>query len=236
MEIIPAIDVREGSCVQLVGGDPKTGTDYGDPLEAVEHWIDEGAQSLHVVDLDAALGTGNNRNVIERIVAESSIPVQVAGGIRDATTGIALLEGGAARIVLGTAALTDPDVVWTLLDSVDPARIVIALEVASGELAIEGWTSSVEGDFLDYAETFDARGVGGVLFTNVDVEGRLDGIDPRPIRSLTSTVSATVIVSGGVASLDDIATAEAAGADGIVIGTALYEGVFTLGEAMEYVR
>ncbi|MFW6448905.1 MAG: 1-(5-phosphoribosyl)-5-[(5-phosphoribosylamino)methylideneamino]imidazole-4-carboxamide isomerase [Halobacteriota archaeon] len=236
MEVIPAIDVRNGTCVQLVGGEPGTGASYGDPLDAVDRWERDGARRLHVVDLDAAMGTGDNRATIEHLLEAASVPVHVGGGIREADDARSLVDAGADRVVLGTVAVTDPEAVDAVTSAIGPESVLIALEPTGDGLAVEGWTGAVEADLLEVARHFDDRGVGGFLFTNVALEGRLSGIDPEPIAELVDAVAAPVYAAGGVASLDDVAAAAAAGAAGAVVGTALYSGAFSLRAAMEEAR
>lgn len=233
MEVIPAIDVRDGRCVQLVAGRPDTAQDYGDPIDALERWQSAGASRVHVVDLDAAMHRGDNRRVIERLLAAAEVPIQVGGGLRSLEDVRSLLAAGADRVILGTAAVTEPAVVRGILDAVDRRSVLVALETVDGGLAVEGWSGSVDADLLEVAHHFDRHDVGGILFTNVEREGQLDGIDPMPIERLTSTVSVPVYASGGVASLDDVTAAQAAGAAGLVVGTALYAGRFSLRAAME---
>lgn len=236
MEVIPAVDIQDGACVQLVGGDPDTSETYGDPVAVARDWEAADAKRLHVIDLDAALGSGENRALVTAIIDAVDIPVQVGGGIRDVETGLALIDAGADRIILGTAAIKAPAVVEELIETVGGECLLIALDTAKGSVTIEGWTESVTGDWLDLARHFDETGVGGFLFTNVDREGRQGGIDPQPIRRLVDAVDAEVIAAGGVADADDVDRARDAGADGLVIGTALYAGGLSLSEAMERVR
>lgn len=236
MEVVPAIDVREGTCVQLVGGEPGTGASYGDPLSALERWEAEGARRLHVVDLDAAMGVGDNRDVLATMLAAADVPVHVGGGIRTAADARSLVEAGADRVVLGTAAVTAPAVVDEVAEAVGDGAVLVALEPTDGGLAVDGWTGAVEADLLEVAGRFDDRGVGGFLFTNVELEGRLSGIDAEPIATLVAAVDAPVYAAGGVASLDDVAAAATTGAAGLVVGTALYSGAFSLRAAMEEAR
>lgn len=233
MDVIPAIDIRDGQCVQLIGGQPATGSTHGDPLAALSWWEQAGATRVHVVDLDAAMNSGTNRALVERLLEAASVPTHVGGGIRDVDTARSLLEAGASRIVLGTVAVADTDLATTILEEVGSDRVLVALEPRDDGLAVDGWTGTVDVDLLDVARYYEDRDVGGFLFTNVEREGRLEGIDPGPIAELVEAVSAPVYAAGGVATLDDVTAAARAGAAGVVVGTALYAGRFTLQAAME---
>lgn len=236
MEVIPAIDVREGECVQLVGGEPGTGAGYGDPLDAVDRWLAAGARRLHVVDLDAAMGAGDNRAVVGAILEAATVPVHVGGGIRTVEAAVGLLDAGADRVILGTAAVTDPSIVDGLLELVPPDAVLVALEPAGDGVAVEGWTERVDADLLELARAFDERGVGGIQFTNIEREGRQAGIDPAPIARLVDAVAVPVFAAGGVVDADDVVAAREAGAAGLVVGTALYSGRLSLRTAMEAAR
>lgn len=231
--IIPAVDIREGNSVQLVGGKPGTGKEYGDPVEAALSWEGKGASCIHVVDLDAAMGEGENMDKIAEILVNVTIDVQVSGGIRTVERGCEILGNGATRIILGTAAYKDPDILRELVEKSGSDSIMVALDVKEGKIALEGWKKKSEADMTEMAKKFEEIGVGGFLFTNVDVEGRMSGLKPEPIRKLVNLVNVPVIAAGGVKSIEDVEKAKEAGASALVIGTALYEGKVTLKEAME---
>lgn len=233
MLIIPSVDIKNGNCVQLVGGQPGTGNEYGDPVEAALKWEAEGAHYLHVVDLDAALGEGDNLVKVAEILANVTIEVQVSGGIRAVDRGVELLGIGADRVILGTAAFEEPDVLRELVEKSGSERVMVALDVKKGKIAVEGWKERTEEDVVEMAKKFEEIGVGGFLFTNVDVEGSMTGLDPEPIKRLVEVVDTPVIAAGGVSSKEDIKQAKKAGASGLVIGTGLYEGKISLKEAME---
>ncbi len=233
MLIIPAVDIRNGKCVQLVGGEPGTGERYGDPVDSAVRWENEGASCIHVVDLDAAMGEGENFGKIIEILANLRADVQVSGGIRKPEKAFELLGNGATRVIIGTAALENPDIVDTLVEKAGGDSVLVALDVKNDKIAIEGWKKEAEDDLYETAKKFEEMGVGGFLFTNVDVEGRMKGLDPKPIEKLVKHVNVPVIASGGVKSIQDVKKAKEAGASALVIGTALYEGKITLEEAME---
>jgi phosphoribosylformimino-5-aminoimidazole carboxamide ribotide isomerase len=219
--------------VQLVGGRPGTGKKYGDPVEVAQRWVSEGARCLHIVDLDAAMGAGDNFERVAEVLASVRVDMQVGGGIRTVERACELLGIGATRVILGTAAVKNPKMVGELVKLAGGARVVVALDVKSGKVAIEGWRTRTQRTVLELAREFKRIGVGALLFTNVDIEGKMVGIAASEIRKLVSAVEIPVLASGGVGSLDDVRVAKEAGAAGLVVGMALYEGKFTLKQAME---
>ncbi len=236
MQVIPAVDIRGGKCVQLVGGKPGTGKEHGDPVRSSLEWQRRGASWLHVVDLDAAMGEGDgNLEKIEEILEKLSIKVQVGGGIRSVDKALKILGLGAERIIMGTAAFKSPDTVREVVERVGSDKLIVALDVRGGKIAVEGWRETSETDPVEMAKNFEDMGVGGFLFTNIDVEGKMTGLDTKVIKRLTGSVSVPVMVAGGVKSISDVRKAREAGASGLVIGTALYEGKISLEKAMEVV-
>ena len=233
MNVIPSVDIMRGRCVQLVGGRPGTGKDYGDPIDVAQRWVSEGARCLHIVDLDAAMGAGDNFERVAEVLASVRVDTQVGGGIRTVERACELLGIGATRVILGTAAVKNPKMVEELVKLAGGARIIVALDAKSGKVAIEGWRTRTEKTVLELAREFERMGVGALLFTNVDIEGKMAGIAASEIRKLVSAVGIPVLAAGGVGSLDDMRVANAAGATGLVVGMALYEGKFTLKKAME---
>ncbi|MDI6888236.1 MAG: 1-(5-phosphoribosyl)-5-[(5-phosphoribosylamino)methylideneamino]imidazole-4-carboxamide isomerase [Methanocellales archaeon] len=236
-EVIPAVDIKGGKCVQLVQGVPGTETvSLEDPVGVAMRWAEEGAKRLHLVDLDGAFeGTRKNAHLIEQIVETCPLAIQVGGGIRSYEEAVALLNLGVDRIIMGTAAVRDAMLVKRLVDEHGSKRIMTALDVKGGHVMIEGWKRSAGKDPVELGVKLEKLGAGFILFTNVNVEGLLRGIDPEPIRALVQAVHIPVIASGGVTSLDDLIAIRDAGAAGAVVGTALYKGNFTLREAMKVV-
>ena len=229
--VIPAIDVQDGEVVQLVQGRRGTERRYGDPATAASRWIDAGATALHLVDLDGAFdGVRANADAIAAVVSAVDVPVQLGGGIRTAEEASALLDEGVDRVILGTAALESPSLVSELGASY-PDRVVVSLDAKQGEVVVEGWTEGTGIDPVEAAARFEAWGAGAILFTDVDVEGQLAGVSSNRLSAMVDAVSIPVIASGGVASLEDLVTLRDAGAAAIVVGTALYEGRFSLAEA-----
>jgi len=239
-EVVPAVDVQDGQVVQLVGGERGTGKAYGDPVEAAERWVDEGARTLHLVDLDGAFdGERANADAIAAIVEaldalDADVDVQLGGGIRTVDDATALLEAGVDRVILGTAAVEDPDIVAEISDEY-PDSVLVSLDAKDGEVVVSGWTESTGIDPAEAAGRYADLGAAGILFTNVDVEGRLEGVRTDPVERLVDAVDIPVVASGGVATLDDVHALKGAGASAVVVGSALYEGQFTLEAAMDAV-
>ncbi|WP_254864422.1 1-(5-phosphoribosyl)-5-[(5-phosphoribosylamino)methylideneamino]imidazole-4-carboxamide isomerase [Halovivax gelatinilyticus] len=232
-EVIPAVDIADGEVVQLVQGERGTEKRYGDPVEAARRWIDAGARSLHLVDLDGAFeGERENAAAIEAIVDAVSVPVQLGGGIRTAEAAISLLDRGVDRVILGTAAVEEPEIVAEISE-VHPGSVVVSLDAKGGEVVVEGWTQGTGLAPAEAAERYADLGAGAVLFTNVDVEGRLDGVAVDPVRELVDATELPVIASGGVATLADVRALYEAGAAATVVGSALYEGRFSLADSQD---
>jgi phosphoribosylformimino-5-aminoimidazole carboxamide ribotide isomerase len=232
-EVVPAVDVQDGQVVQLVGGERGTGKTYGDPVEAAQRWVDAGAKTLHLVDLDGAFeGERENADAIAAIVDAVDVDVQLGGGIRTVEDATALLETGVDRVILGTAAVENPDIVAEI-SAEYPDSVLVSLDAKDGEVVVSGWTEGTGIDPAEAAQRYADLGAGGILFTDVDVEGQLEGVRADPVARLVDAVDVPVVASGGVATLDDVRTLNSAGASAVVVGTALYEGRFTLAEAMD---
>jgi len=230
-QVIPAVDLQDGEVVQLVGGERGTGRRYGDPVEAARRWVEAGAETLHVVDLDGAFeGERENAPAVERIVDSVEVAVQLGGGIRTAEDAIDLLELGVDRVILGTAAVEDPDVVAEIAGEY-PDAPVVSLDAKGGEVVVAGWTEGTGLDPAEAAARFEDVGAAAILFTDVDVEGREAGVRTDPVRRVVEAVGIPVIASGGVATVEDVVALRDAGAAAVVVGTALYEGRFSLREA-----
>ncbi len=234
-EVIPAVDVKDGAVVQLVGGERGTATEYGDPVEAAERWVAAGTRTLHLVDLDGAFeGERVNAEAIDAIVEAVDVPVQLGGGIRTAEGAIDLLDRGIDRVILGTAAVENPDIVETVSDEY-PSGVLVSLDAKAGEVVVSGWTEETGLEPAEAASRYEALGAAAILFTDVDVEGTREGVRTEPVRRLVEAVEIPVVASGGVGTLDDIEALAEAGAAAVVVGTALYEGAFTLAAANERV-
>jgi phosphoribosylformimino-5-aminoimidazole carboxamide ribotide isomerase len=237
-EVVPAVDVQDGEVVQLVGGERGTGTRYGDPVEAARRWVEAGADTLHLVDLDGAFeGERVNAPAIRAVVEAvgDGVDVQVGGGIRSPADAADLLDLGVDRVILGTAAVENPQIVADI-SGAHPGTVVVSLDAKDGEVVVEGWTEGTGLDPAEAAGRYEALGAAAVLFTDVDVEGQQAGVRTEPVRRLVESVGIPVVASGGVATVEDVVALKDAGAAAIVVGTALYEGTFTLEEAQNAVR
>lgn len=238
MELYPAIDVRDGKCVRLRQGDYSQETVYGgDPVAIAQEFEEDGARWIHVVDLDAArTGRPENRDVVGEIVAGVDTPVQSGGGIRDEFSAEALLGVGVARIVIGTAALEQPQMVRRLA-SRHPGRVAVGLDARSGEAAVRGWTEGSGVTVLEAIGWFADAGVAAFIVTDIARDGMLTGPDVEGLAAVLHATRADVIASGGVSSLDDLHALRALEVDGrqlagVIVGKAIYEGVFTVSEAL----
>jgi len=230
-EVIPAVDMQEGEVVQLVQGERGTATRYGDPVEAARRWIDEGARTLHLVDLDGAFeGERVNADAVDAVLDAVDVPVQLGGGIRTAADALDLLDRGVDRVILGTAAVENPDIVAEISEE-HPESVMVSLDAKDGEVVVSGWTESTGLDPAEAADRYEDLGAGAILFTDVDVEGQLEGINRESVERVVDAVDVPVVASGGVTTLDDVRALREAGAAAVVVGTALYEGRFTLDEA-----
>ncbi|AUX10849.1 phosphoribosylformimino-5-aminoimidazole carboxamide ribotide isomerase [Halalkaliarchaeum desulfuricum] len=235
-EVVPAVDVSGGEVVQLVQGERGTEKRYGDPTEAARRWIDAGARTLHLVDLDGAFeGERVNADAFAEIIEAVDVDLQLGGGIRTAADARELLDLGVDRVILGTAAVENPDIVEEISET-HPGRVMVSLDAKGEEVVVAGWTESTGLDPAEAAKRYEALGAGAVLFTDVDVEGQLEGVNAELVSRVAGAVEIPVVASGGVASVDDVRTLKEAGAAAVVVGTALYEGAFTLEEAMAAVR
>ena len=229
---IPAIDIRGGRCVRLVEGDFGRETTYGeDPAEMAWHWEAEGAQRLHVVDLDGARdGVRANAKVIRRLLGSVQIPVQVGGGIRSLETAQSLLAEGAARVVVGTTAAEQPQAMSKWIQTLGAEHVVVGVDARGGRVATHGWQNVTDLDVLSFCQLLKDCGVERVLYTDVARDGRLSGPDVEGTRAIADVLK--VIGSGGVSTVDHLRELAAAGAEGAIIGTALYEGRLKLGDAL----
>ncbi|WP_251341875.1 1-(5-phosphoribosyl)-5-[(5-phosphoribosylamino)methylideneamino]imidazole-4-carboxamide isomerase [Haloplanus halophilus] len=232
-EVIPAVDMQDGEVVQLVQGERGTEKRYGDPVEAARRWVEAGARTLHLVDLDGAFeGERANAAAVERIVDAVDVPVQLGGGIRTVADATDLLDRGVTRVILGTAAVERPEIVAEISET-HPGSVVVSLDAKGDEVVVSGWTEGTGLDPVEAVERYADLGAAAVLYTDVDVEGRLEGVRAERIERLAEATEIPVIASGGVATLDDVRACREAGAAAVVVGTALYEGAFTLEAAME---
>ncbi len=222
-----AIDLRAGRVVQLVGGRPGSErVSLPDPAAVARRWVAAGFEALHVIDLDAALGTGDNRAAIAAILEAVDVPVQVGGGLRADAAIDAVLDAGATRAVAGTRAVEDP----TWLRSIaarHPGKVVVAADVRGGRIVTRGWTADTARDAADFLRALDDLPLAGVLVTDVDREGAMTGVDGDRFRSLAAATRHPLVAAGGIRDLADLETLRRAGAAGAVLGMALYTGAIT---------
>jgi len=234
LELLPAVDVADGRAVQLVQGVAGTGGEFGDPLEAALAWQDQGAEWLHLVDLDAAFGRGANREVVDAIVGRLDIQVELSGGIRDEASLAAALATGCRRVNLGTAALEHPD--WTAKAIASHGdRIAVGLDVRGTTLAARGWTRD-GGDLWETLARLDVEGCARYVVTDVHKDGMLAGPNLALLEDVCRRTARPVVASGGVSTLADVEALRglvAVGVEGAIVGSALYRGAFTLPEALE---
>ncbi|MDJ1371589.1 bifunctional 1-(5-phosphoribosyl)-5-((5-phosphoribosylamino)methylideneamino)imidazole-4-carboxamide isomerase/phosphoribosylanthranilate isomerase PriA [Gulosibacter molinativorax] len=236
LTLFPAIDVANGQAVRLVQGEADSATSYGDPVDAAAQWVEQGAEWIHLVDLDAAFGRGNNRAVIRRLVEAygEAVLVELSGGIRDDESLEDAVEMGVKRVNLGTAALENPEWAASVINTYGDL-IAVGLDVRGTTLAARGWTKE-GGDLWDVLERLEQADCTRYVVTDVTKDGTLKGPNLDLLRSITDRTDRPVIASGGISSLDDIAALRELvplGVEGAIIGKALYSGAFTLREALD---
>ena len=232
MELIPAIDLLDGKVVRLHQGNYDQVTVYDDdPIAMAKRFEDQGAQRLHVVDLEGARrGHPAHVPIIQGILRATKLEVQIGGGVRNEDVAAQWMDAGAARVVLGTVVVKRPDVARVICDRY-PRGVVMALDARDGKIAVEGWQEQSAQDVTELAREVDGWNIGAILFTNIHKDGTREGPDVEGTASLQSQVETTVIASGGIGSLDDLRALRAAGVRSSVCGRALYSGAFTLSEA-----
>lgn len=230
MKVIPAIDIMEGKVVRLVKGDPKNKTVYSnDPVATAKKWQEAGADLLHVVDLDATLGIGSNLGIIKKIVQEVSMPVEVAGGLRSESTIEEALDF-APKIVLGTVAFQNGDILQNISRKFGSARIVISADQLNGKIVVSGWKENTGLDLMPGIKKFVNLGFSEFLITSVDRDGTLGGPDIGSLKSACSVKGANIIASGGISKLQDTVDVKKIGAAGVILGKALYDKKITIEE------
>jgi phosphoribosyl isomerase A len=235
LELLPAVDVADGKAVRLVQGEAGSETSYGDPVEAALQWQRDGAEWVHLVDLDAAFGRGTNRELLAEVVGRLDVKVEMSGGIRDDASLEAALATGCARVNLGTAALESPEWVRSAIARYGE-KIAVGLDVRGTTLSARGWTQD-GGELFEVLERLDQDGCARYVVTDVRRDGTLTGPNIELLKQVTAATTKPVVASGGVSSLDDLrAIAGVPGVEGAIVGKALYAGAFTLPEALAAVR
>ncbi|MFG1923775.1 bifunctional 1-(5-phosphoribosyl)-5-((5-phosphoribosylamino)methylideneamino)imidazole-4-carboxamide isomerase/phosphoribosylanthranilate isomerase PriA [Cryptosporangium sp. NPDC048952] len=237
LELLPAVDVADGQAVRLVQGEAGSETSYGDPLEAALTWQRDGAEWIHLVDLDAAFGRGSNAAQLAQVVQAVDVKVELSGGIRDDASLRAALATGCTRVNIGTAALEDPE--WCAKAIAEHGdRIAVGLDVRGTTLSARGWTKD-GGELFEVLARLDSEGCARYVVTDVRRDGTLTGPNVELLKSVCAATDRPVVASGGVSTLDDLrelATLVPQGVEGAIVGKALYAGAFTLPEALDAVK
>ncbi len=237
LQLLPAVDVADGRAVQLVRGEAGSERVFGDPVQAAQRWQRDGAEWIHLVDLDAAFGRGHNRTLLAEVVGGVDVPVEMSGGIRDDASLAAALATGCRRVNIGTAALEDPAWCASVI-ATHGDRVAIGLDVRGTTLAARGWTRD-GGDLFEVLDRLDAEGCARYVVTDVNKDGMLQGPNTDLLRTVCARTDRPVVASGGISTLDDLralAALTALGVEGAIVGTALYTGAITLPEALAAVR
>jgi phosphoribosylformimino-5-aminoimidazole carboxamide ribotide isomerase len=234
MQVIPAIDLRGGRCVRLREGDFEQETVFGDdPAAMAARWESEGAARIHLVDLDGAkAGRPINVEAVTRILGRVGLPCQLGGGVRDRATIAAWLEAGLESVVIGTQALRDPDWFGLMADTY-PGRLILGLDARDGRVAAQAWLEVSNTEALALARQFDALPLAGIIYTDIARDGTLDGPNLEAIAALAESVRTPVVASGGVGALEDLERLAELPIAGCIVGRALYEGRFSLAEAIQ---
>jgi phosphoribosylformimino-5-aminoimidazole carboxamide ribotide isomerase len=231
VNVIPCVDIQRGRAVRLFKGDPNLETVYFDsPLEAAQHWIGLGAKMVHLVDLDAATGAGSNFELIQRITKDLNVPVEVGGGVRSLEVAKTLLEGGVQRVIIGTVAVTRPEVLETCLSEFGAARVIVSIDAKHGAVAVKGWAETSPVDAVDLAARVWEVGVRTLIYTDITRDGTLEGLDEAPLRVMREAWQGELIAGGGVRDAMDIELLETLKIEGAIVGRALYEGTLKYGQ------
>ena len=236
MKIIPAIDIQNGNCVRLRQGDFSQETIFHDnPVNMAKKWVNEGAERLHLVDLDGArLGSPINIEMVSNICRNfPNIPIQIGGGLRDLDTANRYLETGASFIIIGTKAVEDPSFIKELCDNF-PGKIIVGVDAKNGEVATDGWKSISNKNTIELSKEFEDYGVSEIVYTDIEKDGMMEGLNIDATLNLAKNVNIPIIASGGVSCIDDIHEMSAyvdSGISGIIIGRALYEKKISIEEA-----
>jgi phosphoribosylformimino-5-aminoimidazole carboxamide ribotide isomerase len=234
MKLLPAIDLKDGHSVQLVGGDPSQArVQVEDVLGVARRFVDEGADMLHVIDLDAALDTGrSNHDLLAQLVRGAGVPVQVGGGVRSTERIEELLGLGAERVIIGTRAVKDPAWLAQVAERFGE-QLVVAVDAKGGEVVVRGWREGSGLRLLDHARQVDKLGLGGIFFTDVDVEGKLTGINEMLVKSVVDAVETPVQYAGGISSIDELLMLQDLGVEAAIIGMAVHTGRIHLRDAIQ---
>ncbi|RED11875.1 1-(5-phosphoribosyl)-5-[(5-phosphoribosylamino)methylideneamino]imidazole-4-carboxamide isomerase [Pontivivens insulae] len=239
MILYPAIDLKDGACVRLFKGEMSQATVFSDnPAAQAASFVEQGAEWLHLVDLNGAFaGAPVNAEAVEGILAATNVPAQLGGGIRDIATIESWLSRGLRRVILGTVAVRDPDLVREAA-RLFPGQVAVGIDAREGMVAVEGWAETTDITVLDLARQFEDAGVAAIIYTDIERDGAMQGPNVAATAALARAVSIPVIASGGVSSLQDLAALKETGAplNGAISGRAIYDGKLDIAEAMELLR
>jgi phosphoribosylformimino-5-aminoimidazole carboxamide ribotide isomerase len=239
MQVIPAIDLMKGKIVRLSRGDPKTAKAYdqfGSPVETARKWKEEGAKKLHIIDLDAAFGTGDNLSAIAKVAESVDLPIQVGGGIRTIEAVEKLLRMRISQVILGALAFSDLNAVARILEKYGSKPIIVALDNKNGKIMVEGWKTPTIFGIREALEKFAKLNIKTFLITSITKDGTLAGPDLGTLSEACQYPNVDIIAAGGISSLNDLETLKRVGVEAAVVGKALYEGKFTLKEAIRVVE
>jgi phosphoribosylformimino-5-aminoimidazole carboxamide ribotide isomerase len=239
VRLIPAIDLMNGKIVRLTRGEQSTAKSYekqfGTPLEAAKRWRDEGAGKLHIIDLDSAFVIGNNHSVIAEIAKNIKLPIQVGGGIRNYVTAEKIFQTGITQVILGALAFSDPSAIGKIQKRFGSDSVIVALDNKEGLIMVEGWKTATAMTLDDALDKYTQLGVRHFLITSIAQDGMLTGPDLQTLSAATLYPNAKIIAAGGIGSIGDLAALKEIGVEGAVIGKALYEGKFTLRQAIKII-
>lgn len=239
MQVIPAVDLMNGKVVRLSRGDPETAkvySQFGGPVETAQEWKRQGAEKLHIIDLDAAFQTGNNISVISKIAESVGLPIQVGGGIRTFEAAEKLLNAGISQVILGALAFSDPDAIGRIREKFGLNRVLVALDNKEGRIMVEGWKTATQFGIEEALDKFAKMNVKTFLITSITKDGTLSGPDLETLAQACQYPNVDVLAAGGIGSLTDLIALKRVGVAGAVVGKALYEGRFTLKEAIKGVE
>ena len=235
MLIMPAVDIKNGKCVQLVQGQPGSEmVEIENPENVALYWENEGAKNIHVIDLDGTIDGKTSLPIIKKILKEVSIPIQLGGGIRSIEYAKKLLDLNIERLIIGTMGIENPKSIEELSEEYGSDRIMISLDSKDNKVVIKGWQEKIDKSPVELSNEFKEHGAGSILFTNVDVEGLLGGFYTDPVIELKNSVDLPIVYSGGITTIEDIKKLNKSGVEGVVIGSALYKYKIDLKEALKY--
>ena len=239
MHLIPAIDLMDGQIVRLTRGEAKTAKTYrdkfGTPVQAAERWRNEGAGKIHIIDLDAAFGNKNNHAVIAEVTKTVKLPIQVGGGIRSYETAEQLFKTGITQVILGSLAFSDPSAITCIQNKFGSESVIVALDNKDGKIMVEGWKTKTALTVQEALKKYTDLGVSQFLITSIARDGMLSGPDLETLQQAVGFSDAKIIAAGGIGNISDLVSLNNVGVEGAVIGKALYEGRFTLKEALEQI-